>query len=163
MKELIDKLSSYNILNYLIPGTLFAFIVSQTTTYKLIQTDVFIGILLYYFIGLLISRFGSLIVEPLLIKIKFIRYADYKDFIEAEKKDAKISVMLEANNMYRSLFSMCFIIGLCEIINIVQEKYKIKNLVIYSIMLVLVIICFGFSYRKQTDYIFKRVNNNLNK
>jgi hypothetical protein len=37
MKELLDKLSSYNIFNYLLPGTLFAAAAERILDYKVTQ------------------------------------------------------------------------------------------------------------------------------
>lgn len=105
MKELLDKLSSYNIFNYLLPGILFSVIASNTTELDLIQKDLFVGVFVYYFVGLVISRFGSLLVEPLLKKTNFLKFADYKEFIRASEKDKKIEVLSEANNMYRTFIS----------------------------------------------------------
>jgi hypothetical protein len=85
MKEIIDKLSSYNIFNYLLPGVLFVAIAKHFTEYNLILDHDFIGAFFYYFIGMVISRFGSLIIEPMLKKIMFVKFSDYSDFISASK------------------------------------------------------------------------------
>ena len=66
MKELLDKLSSYNLFNYLFPGILFVTIAKETTSLDLLQENIITGVFLYYFIGLVISRVGSLLIEPLL-------------------------------------------------------------------------------------------------
>ena len=71
MKEILDKLSSYNLFNYLLPGVLFVVIASKVTRYGFIQDDIVIGVFLYYFIGMVISRFGSLVIEPLLNVSRF--------------------------------------------------------------------------------------------
>jgi hypothetical protein len=65
MKEILDKLSSYNLFNYLLPGIIFVVLASEITRYSFIHDDIVIGAFLYYFIGLVISRFGSLAIEPL--------------------------------------------------------------------------------------------------
>ena len=62
MDGLLDKISSYNIFNYLLPGSLFAVIADAVTDYRLIQEDIVVGLFLYYFIGLVVSRIGSLVV-----------------------------------------------------------------------------------------------------
>ena len=51
---------------------------SEITEYNLVQENNFIGAFLYYFIGLVISRFGSLIIGSILQidKLKFIKFAD---------------------------------------------------------------------------------------
>ena len=39
MKEIIEKISSYNLFNYLLPGILFAAFGDYITAYKIIQDD----------------------------------------------------------------------------------------------------------------------------
>ena len=92
MKDLLDKISSYNLFNYLLPGILFVCISKYLTDYNFIQDNDFIGAFLYYFIGMVISRFGSLFVEPILKRISFLKFADYKSFVSASKKDDKIEL-----------------------------------------------------------------------
>ena len=106
MKDLLDKLSSYNIFNYLLPGTIFAGLGEQLTSHSLIQDNLLIGLFLYYFIGLIISRIGSLTVEPFLKWIKLVQFADYKDYVKASELDPKIELFSEQNNMYRTLCSL---------------------------------------------------------
>ena len=64
MKDLLEKLSSYNIFNYLFPGVLFAAMGSHLTSYSLLIDDTVIGVFVYYFYGLVVSRVGSLVLEP---------------------------------------------------------------------------------------------------
>jgi hypothetical protein len=160
MKEILDKISSYNLFNYLLPGVLFAYIASNLTGLNLIQTDLITGAFVYYFIGLIISRFGSLIIEPILKKTKFVNFADYKDFVIASKTDTKIDTLSEANNMYRTLMSMFLLIIILDLYSYLANKVPvIKD---YSLMLlvILLFIMFLFSYRKQTNYITKRIKSN---
>ena len=161
MKDLLDKLSSYNIFNYLFPGIVFVVVLSKTTKFNLIQEDILIGAFFYYFLGLIISRVGSLIIEPILRKTSFLVFADYSDFVKAEKSDGKIEILSEVNNMYRTICSLF----LLEIIAIIYERiatfYSIpQNLVIIS-MLVALFLLFLLSYRKQTNYITKRIRSNI--
>ena len=95
MKELLDKLSSYNIFNYLLPGTLFALVAERTADIRIIQTDIFIGLFLYYFIGLVISRVGSLVLEPLMRRVSFVKYAPYEDFVRVSARDPKLEILSE--------------------------------------------------------------------
>lgn len=39
MKDLLDKISSYNIFNYLLPGVLFAAFVDALTSFQVLQRD----------------------------------------------------------------------------------------------------------------------------
>ncbi len=110
-----------------------------------------------YFIGLIISRIGSLVIEPLLSKMKFIKYAPYAEYLKAEQKDPKIKILLEKNNMYRTMISLLVSILLVKLyeygtINI-EIINKLEVIIIISILLVILL----FSFRKQTKYIYKRI------
>lgn len=162
MKDLLDKISSYNLFNYLLPGILFVFISKYFTDYNYIQDNDFIGAFLYYFIGMVISRFGSLIVEPILKKISFLKFADYKSFIVASKKDDKIELFSEVNNTYRTITALFIILLLVKIYNYFQVLWNIPIDTTYLIVIVVILVIFLFSYRKQTNYIMKRIKANNN-
>jgi len=160
MKELLEKISSYNIFNYLLPGVLFALITNNFTKYTIPIDNMIIGAFVYYFIGLVISRFGSLIIEPTLKKIGFLKFAKYSDFVSASQKDSKIELFSEINNMYRtlsSLFVLTFLLKFYEFLEV-----KINGLSEWSpyILLTSLLLMFLLSYRKQTGYITKRINAN---
>jgi len=55
MKDLLDKLSTYNIFNYLLPGIIFSVFIDSFTTHFMIPDNIFVSIFVYYFIGLVIS------------------------------------------------------------------------------------------------------------
>jgi len=160
MKELLDKISSYNIFNYLFPGILFAVISEEFTAYRFLQDNLIIGAFVYYFIGLVISRFGSLFIEPLLRKLSFLKFTNYKNFVSASKKDAKIEVLLEINNMYRTLISMFVLIFLLKLYELIESNAPILKDWSTYILLTLLLGMFLFSYRKQTNYITKRIKLN---
>jgi hypothetical protein len=162
MKELIDKISSYNLFNYLLPGILFVCISKEFTDYNFIQDNEFIGGFLYYFIGMVISRFGSLFIEPTLKKISFLKFADYKNFVSASKKDEKIELFSEVNNTYRTITAMFVILLLIKLYNHFQVRWDIPQNETTLILVVLILLMFLFSYRKQTNYITKRIDANNN-
>lgn len=160
MKEILSKLSTYNFFNYLLPGVIFAYILSKTTIYNIIQKDIIIGLFLYYFIGMIISRIGSLIIEPILKKLKVLKFADYKDFVVTSKEDSKIELLSEVNNMYRTLTSMLFLLVISWLYSLIENHLtklaEYRNIII----VVFLLFVFMFSYIKQTNYVSKRVKAN---
>jgi hypothetical protein len=158
MKEIIDKISSYNLFNYLLPGTVFVFVIAKTSEYDFIQKDLLIGAFFYYFIGLIISRIGSIIIEPLLKKWKFLKFADYSDFVIYSKKDDKIDVLSETNNMYRTIIalmlSLILVKGFAWLVGLTEMNDTWQSVIV----LILLFSLFLFSYRKQTNYITNRIN-----
>lgn len=161
MEKLLEKLTSYNLFNYLLPGIIFSILLEKTTNYSIIQENIVAEAFLAYFIGLLISRISSLIIEPILKKVKFVKFADYKDFVLASENDNKIELLSESNNMYRvfiSLFVVLIIVNIYE--QLLQQMLgEYTNFVV----IVLLLLLFLFSYRKQTHYITKRVEIYKNK
>ena len=160
MKEILEKISSYNLFNYLLPGVIFVILLSKITQYSFVQDDVVIGLFLYYFIGLVISRFGSLIIEPILKKLKFVIFANYKDFVNASKNDEKLEVLSEVNNTYRTLCSMFILLLAIKIYENICNKWIFLKENSTTLLIILLIIMFLFSYRKQTGYITKRIGAN---
>ena len=153
----MEKISSYNIFNYLVPGTLFVGLGEQLTSVSLIQSDLLIALILYYFIGLIISRIGSLIVEPLLKGFKILRFANYKDFVKASASDPKIELLSEQNNMYRTLCSLSIVLFVLVIYDQIKPNLPWGSHVHSVVVLVALTALFMFSYRKQTRYISQRV------
>jgi hypothetical protein len=157
MKEILDKLSSYKIFNHLFPGVLFVILSGRLTQFSLVQSDLITGIILYYFIGLVISRFGSLIVEPVFLRIHLIKFGKYNDFISAGRKDAKIESLTEANNMYRTLISMFVLLLLTKLYELLTLRFQLLSDWTPYFLIILFLVTFVCSYRKQTGRISKRI------
>ena len=157
MKEIIAKLSSYNLFNYLLPGVLLAVLAGETTDYSFTHENIAIGAFLYYFIGLVISRFGSLVIEPILKKVSFVKFAPYGDFIAASKEDDELEILSEANNMYRTLSSMFILLFVLRLYGKVEGNIPVLKDWNTGILMGLLLLMFLLSYRKQTEYIRKRV------
>ena len=134
-------------------GVIFSVLALQTSSFDFIQTDPVLAVFLYYFIGLIISRIGSLVVEPILRKTSFVKFARYSDFIMASEKDPKIETLSESNNVYRTLISVFVSLLFLKLYDLLSITSDNSFLLIIFILLV-----FLFSYRKQTRYIVKRIN-----
>lgn len=160
MKEILSKLSSYNLFNYLLPGVIFVIAASKFSRYSFMQQDIIIGLILYYFIGLVISRFGSIAIEPFLRKISFIRCADYEDFVSASKKDEKLELLSEINNTYRTLCSLFALFLLLKVYEKIEDTFSDLQDWSAMILVILLFFMFLFSYRKQTAYVVKRIKTN---
>ena len=159
LKTVIEKLSSYNIFNYLLPGVLFAGLGELITSFSLIHEDWIIGVFLCYATGLIISRIGSLLLEPLLKKTGFIHFADYKDYVEAAEVDSKLEILSEQNNMYRTLSSLLIALVFLKIFDELKHLWPIGDDANGFIILAVLLLVFLLSYRKQTQYVVQRVRN----
>jgi hypothetical protein len=157
MAELLDKISSYNLFNYLLPGVLFTVVASKLTHYSFLGYEVVVAAFLYYFIGLVVSRFGSLVLEPLLRSTGLVKFADYKSFIAACKKDPKVELLSEVNNMYRTLCSLFVLLLLLKLYEQLGLRWPLLERFHVIVLIVLLFVMFAFAYRKQTEYVKKRI------
>lgn len=158
MEKILEKLSSYNIFNYLFPGVVFCVVADRYLAIPLLQESIINGLFLYYFVGLVISRIGSVAIEPILKKTGFVKFSEYHDYVRAAKEDPKIELLSESNNTHRTLLSAIFILCVFAIgAHIAKSNPSFLEFVKY-LMLPGLVLLFGFSYKKQTEYILKRVS-----
>jgi hypothetical protein len=162
IKIIIDKLSTYNIFNFLLPGVIFIILTKEITGYNLIQENNLAGGFLYYFIGMVVSRVGSILIEPILIRINFVKFKHYKFFVEAGKLDSKLDLLSEVNNTYRTILSTMILTCFEYVYMWLKSKYNISHEITLVIIIGFITLLFLFSYRKQTNYISKRIEANLN-
>ena len=158
MNELLSKVSSYNVFNYLFPGIVFAVLAEKVIPYSVGQHDVIAMAFLYYFVGLVISRFGSLIIEPFLKQLRFVKFADYRDFVSSARSDSQIETLSEVNNTYRTLTAAFFLLLLLKGAAVIEGRYPAIRPWNVAACAFLLLLLFVFSYRKQTTYIVKRIS-----
>ena len=163
MNKLLNKISEYNLFNHLLPGIIFVVILEYLTAYSLPQKNLIISAFVYYFIGLVISRIGSLIIEPTLKRIGFLNFATYTDFVQASKTDEKIEVLSEDNNMYRTFIATLTTLLSLRVCEIFINRFTFLSIYRWEILLIVLLILFLFAYKKQTEYIKKRVEKGLKK
>lgn len=171
-KSMLEKVSSYNILNNFLPGIIFCYMVKFFTGYELDTGSNWENIFIYYFWGLIISRVGSIVIESLLLKItiknkrsrlkeKYIKRAPYEEYSRVSEKQSFIKILNETNNVYRTMISvfMCvLVIKLYEVISTYIYKFVGEIGLIEDILFLLGgMLLFIMSYKKQTDYIRERI------
>lgn len=163
MESFLQKLSSYEIFNYLFSWIIFTRFVNNFSWVHIPEYvvseniyDILMFVFVLYFIWLIVSRFGSIIIESILKKL-WLEFVSYKDYIKAEKIDNKIETLSMRNNTYRTLtsLSLCLIV-VQVIIDIINSSFCFHLL--YYICLNFLLVLFLCSYIKQTNYIRKRVN-----
>ena len=160
MEKLIEKINKYNIFNFILPGLIFTYLLKYYVGIDIFQENLIEMIFIYYFTGSIISRIGSIIIEKILIKCKFIKYAPYEDYIKANEKDKKISQLLTVNNMYRTICSGFILLIILRIIKELFNKWNLSMGILNTILMITIMLLYLFSYRKQTKYIEKRIEIN---
>jgi len=155
MDKLLEKISSYNLLNNLMPGGIFCFLLHRICNIDILGTSIVENLFVYYFIGMVISRLGSILIEPIARKIKLVSYADYNDYITASKKDSKIDTLLETSNLYRTIVAGGLLIIIIRLYICAERQVQVLVYATPYIIVFFLLIIFLISFRKQTEYIKK--------
>ena len=157
MDSLLSLLNEYELFNNIFPGIIFLYFSNLQNYIPILnKIDIYEKLFLYYFIGLIISRISSLFLEPLFKKLEIIKFADYSKFLKAEEKDSKIHMLVLVNNMYRS-FCVVFLFSFFWLIY--KNDFLFSTLLPRLLIILFLFFLFVYSYKKQTEYIKKRVEN----
>lgn len=157
MSDIISKITSYNLFNNLVPGVVFSYAASSLGITTIETGNLPADFIMFYFVGVMISRFGSLFVEPALRYTRVATYADYNSYLTACKKDKKIDILVEDNNQYRTYISLFVILVIALIFDATSAKLELSDTSRKLVILIAALVLFTMAYRKQTFYICRRV------
>lgn len=161
--EILSKITPYNLFNFLFPGAIFCELLRRTIEIDLAGSSLVEQLFVYYLAGMAISRIGSIFVEPFLRWTGFVTFADYGDYLTAEKDDEKLKELVSVNNSFRTLIALFVLLGLVVGCVRVMRHYEISDMVQVGALVSALFVLFLAAYRKQTSYISKRVNHRVNK
>lgn len=159
--NLLEKISSYELPNMIIPGALMCGLLCWVLHIELEVISSVIGIIIFlassYIFGLLASRAGSVIIEPIVKKCfrKQIKRASYEDFCYAESQDAKITILAQYRDLYRTMV----VVGIYALVILAFEATQSSSSIIDALawMSICCIAVFFLAYKKQSTYVTKRV------
>lgn len=163
MNGLVEKLDSFQILTNLLPGLFFRYALRLILGIDIPMDGIVEEMVLCYFIGLMIGRIGSVIIEPIVRKFKLVKYAPYGDFVAIEKEDHKLSVLSTMNIFYRSLLAATLLLLVMYGFIHLERIRRIVILIWQPFVIILLCMIFFGSYKKQTNTIRKRIEKQLNK
>lgn len=162
MDEILSLIKPYELVINLFPG-----IMSNYFLKRLFGVDLTLGcndiekLFIWYFIGMIVSRFASVVIEPLSKFVKLIQCASYNDYLEAQKQDKQISLLARKSELYRNLLAMGILMVILIIVNIVLlidfTKILQSSVVAELLIGMLIVVIFAIAYRKQVTYVRKRV------
>lgn len=161
LKIIFDKLSQYHFLTNILPGSVLCIVLKYLIGFNLMPDNIYGAGIVFYFVGMVNGRVGSLVVEKVLQKTKFVKFVPYKDFIVAEKLDPKITTLSQENNTYRAYISVFLISIVFWAYRLLTDAPDMFQTIGISILLLAMLVIFAFSYQKQTNYVRSRIENNL--
>lgn len=157
MKSLIEKIDSYQIITNLLPGAFLILLLKYLSIFDYNNLNKVEIIAICYFGGLIVGRIGSLVIEPILKKVCFIKYSEYNDFVKASKEDSKLDILVQTSNFNRSILTCVAITPLIKVAQAIEERWKVIQPGSKWVSIFLLIVLFLFAYRKQIKFIKDRV------
>lgn len=158
LKQILERLSQYNIVTNILPGAILCIILKYLVGYDLFFTGewLLLGIL-FYFVGVINNRVGAVIIRPFFKWIHFIKPKPYSEYVRAEKKDVKLLTITTESSVFRSYVAVCFLSLLSILYKTIAEHCSFIANHTVLILLILLFILFAFSYRKQVKYAHDRI------
>lgn len=161
LKSFSEKVSSYQIFTFLFPGAVFLAVLSNVYSKTVPETSIWEKLFLCYTVGMIISRIGTLLLEEFLFWLSnlcghFLVRIDYRKIILAERKDAKVNMLLQVSNTYRTMAAVFLTLLIVAAVN----KFTSLDLQFSSGVIwfsVIMVLLFTLSFIKQYDYAEKRV------
>jgi hypothetical protein len=158
VNELLSKLSSYHIFNHLFPGAVFC-IVAEHLSIMPSPSELIKQIFWYYFVGVVVSRVGSAVVEPVLKWLSFVPTGKYSAYLHARELDEKLELMVEVLNTYRTLATTFLMLLFGIVLSWLSGAVGVDAVWRERCVLVALFILFLFSFRKQAKYIEGRITH----
>ena len=154
---MLGNISAYDFLTNFLPGLVLVSLCSRILGLPWVQGELVADIGIYFFVGVVVSRLSSLIVEPVLKLSRFVEFGEYTHFLMAEKRDSKIHTMLEVQNFFRALFTA----QLCFWFVVAYEAFYNSNQIDRGPFFLILIstITMLLAYRKQAEYLKKRIQH----
>ncbi len=161
MNSIIDKIGTYQILTNLFPGVFFSIGMKYMFGIDIFSNDIGYYVAECYFMGLIISRIGSILVVPICKKLKLIKHVNYSEYIIAAKGDPKIDVLSEMNNYLRSLLTCTIFMPVCYGIYCLYISLAWFHSVFPWGAIIFLVVLFATSYRKNTAFIIERIHSKV--
>ena len=76
----LGRISNYNLLNNLIPGAILCVLLKYLVGYDLMNVGILELLVIFYFVGMVNGRIGSLVVECFLKKVHFVTFREHQQF-----------------------------------------------------------------------------------
>jgi hypothetical protein len=155
VKNILDKLTSYNLFNYLFPGSVFLILLHESTNLiGYLEFDL-TTVILVYFIGLILSRLGSLLIEKMVLSYKSEKPINTKLLFKKFKGNIKLEIIHEAMNMYRTLASMSFCLAVVTLIDVVFNSGYNRDSIVWIVAEVSVSVLFICAFYKQRNKVLE--------
>lgn len=156
---MFDKLDAYNLVANLVPGAALTYALHYSGFPTPSPEKVVAFLLVAFVAGVTANRLGSLLLDPLLRRWKFLKPKDYHSFLMREKADRKLDALVANSGLYRTFFTAGFIylaaVVVAPLVTPIGGRALLVTFVIGGMAV------FLFAFKKEDGYIHSRVGPGL--
>lgn len=162
LSKLIGLLENFYLATYIIAGSAIG-IGFTIMDIEFFYSEFWLNLGLCYFAGMIASRLGSIVIEPICKRLNVIPWEPYEKFMKAEQKDTteKLLNISKLNGTYCTMSAVSIILLIASIVVNIQGHACCCQYFKYPFIYLCITILFLFSYKKQVTYTVKRINHLL--
>lgn len=152
---MFDKLDAYNLVANLVPGAALTYALHFSKFPTPPPTEIGAFLLVAFVAGVTANRLGSLILDPLLRRWKFLKPKDYRSFLMREKGDVKLDALVANSGLYRTFFTT----GSLYLLAVMSAPLVtgVSSQMLFVIFVIGGMVVFLFALRKEDGYIHSRI------
>ena len=154
---MFEKLDGYDLVANLVPGAALTYAL-HFSKFPTPAPDDWVAFLLVAFVaGVTANRLGSLIVDPFLRQLKFLKPKDYDSFVTSEKTDKKLETLVANHGLYRTFFTAGLVYLILMLGSYLFPAVASSSPVNFTCFVVAGMAVFLFAFRKEDGYIHSRI------
>ena len=155
---MFDKFDTYNFVANLIPGALLAFGLHAAGLPVPSPQKVVAFVVVAFALGAICNRLGALVLDPALRKIKALPPKNYQAYVVASKKDAKLEVIVENANLYRTFATAGILYFVIRVGYDLSKRLNLGEYALTSIVVISSVVVFILAFRREDLYITQRLS-----
>ncbi|WP_165056802.1 MULTISPECIES: hypothetical protein [unclassified Adlercreutzia] len=155
MSEFFENLSAYDLINTLVPGIMVMAVCDGLGLSEFMADSPVIAFAACYVFGIVASRIGSVILEPLAIKYGKVSQYPYPAYVKACAKDEGLKRISMVANSYRSFLGSIVLCAVLALVALFSEEHRRS---VFAILTVGVFVLLLKSWFKQERYVAQRVD-----
>jgi hypothetical protein len=154
---MFEKLDAYDILANLIPGAALTYALHHAELPTPAPDSLGAFLLVSFVVGVTTNRIGSILLDPFLRAIRFLKPKDYPAFVTAEKKDPKLSTIVANHGLYRTFLTAGLLYSCLIALKWAFPKLNWSSPLVILAAVIAGTLVFARALRKEDGYIHDRI------
>ena len=154
---MFEKLDAYDVVANLVPGAALTYALHFSKFPTPAPTDWAAFLLVAFVAGVTTNRLGSLVIDPLLRRVKFLKPKKYDAFVASERTDKKLETLVANHGLYRTFFTAGLVYLVLNAVSVRFPSVATASQLVFVLFVIAGMVVFLFAFRKEDGYIHTRI------